>query len=225
MRPFVPLTITAELASPPMVVGPLLLDAILYFATGCRLGSAHPSGRVEREEVDAVDLPLLRIESGAGWWWAASQATPHGFEEAVHTHKRAPLHQAVLLTAAKSVNVAAGPDKSLRKRRYTRPEMTHIRWMCIGDPDEVRALLRYVPAVGAQTTHGHGWVVKWSVEDGGPDDLAYATDVSLRHIPVDVLPSLPRSCTVRSMSLRPPYWDRSELVRCAQVPHVAWGAP
>lgn len=217
-----PLTITAFMGSSPMLKEPPRIDAVLYFATGRRLGFASPDRIVPQSEVDATPLPLARVETASGWWYAASQATPWGTEEPVYTHKRAPLQQAVMWTTQKSINVAAGPDKSLRKRSYCRPEMMDIRWHCVGDKAEICALLAIVPGIGAQTTHGYGWVRDWRVEDGGPPLEAYRSSVDLRHIPVAEIGRFPTdgAFTVRQMPLRPPYWSRDGLVSCVVRPFL-----
>lgn len=217
----IPLTVTAVMGSAPLVKEPLRLDAVLYYAIGRRLGRDAPAGYADKADVDVVPLPLARVETPAGWWYAASQATPWGSEEPVYTHKRAPLQQALIWTSQKGVNIAAGADKSLRKRAYTRPEMSVITWTCVGDPVEVASLLELVPGLGAQVTQGYGWVREWHIAPGGPSLEAYATDIELRHIPVTLLDRLPMGATTtRDLPLRPPYWSRDNLVTCVLRPYV-----
>lgn len=212
-----PLTITARLASPPVVTGPLLLDGILVAGMGSLLGSREPSGWAGAEEVYAAPLPLARVEAPSGWWYAASQATPHGPERMSYMHRRPPGMMALRWTSRASLNHASGPDKALRIPQYRRSAMLRIRWTCVGDRDGVARLLERVPSVGKYTAHGHGWVLRWEVDTGGPPLEAYGRELDLRHLPVDqVVPGAGR-VTRRLIPLTPPYHQRARAVPCWQI--------
>lgn len=86
----IPLTVTAHLHTPPIVREPILLDGVLTGALGISLGAERDDGWAEPEVVYASPLPLARVETPAGWWYAASQATPHGPEQTHHAHRRMP---------------------------------------------------------------------------------------------------------------------------------------
>lgn len=215
-----PLTVTAELRSPPVVAGPLLLDGLLYAGLGAELGATAPGGWADRATVDAAaeDLPLARVEAGDTWWWAASQVATWGAEEQTHLHRRVEYRLLEQWTSARSVNIAAGPDKMLRKPVYMRTEMRLLRWTCVGDAVRIGELLSRVGHVGKYGAHGHGWVDRWTIEQGGPPAGAYAADLSLRHLPVQAVEDLPKGrLSRRRLPLTPPYWDRRRAVDCLQI--------
>jgi CRISPR type IV-associated protein Csf3 len=217
-----PLTVRAYLASPCSPSGPLLIDAILFAGLGASMQLARPDEDwIPQDEVFACSLPLARVETPAGWWWAASQATPEGPESMLHAHRRPMSVHAEVWTTAKTLNQASGPDKALRVPVYTRPRWLVPTWTCVGDIDEVAFLLAHVPGVGKRITHGFGWVSRWLVVRGGPPVENYARDVRLRHLPVELAPDLPSRVARRRMALRPPYYDRCNAVPCFQVPEAS----
>lgn len=236
----IPLLVECELDAAPLGRRPWYLDALLYWAIGERLGDAHPSGRADPAEViaacDAGALPLARVDTSAGWWWAASAVWPQGREQMVHAHRRPPIELYRDLTAARSVNVASGPDKALRIPVYRQLDQRRLRWSCIGDEDAVRALVERIPALGSRRTQGHGLVRpgSWRVrpDRSGPALAAYAREVRLRHIPIALAPSalVPGARVARrALPLRPPYHGRGEApdappcpaIACVQIAEVA----
>lgn len=217
-----PLTITATLRSPPVLAGPVLLDGLLYAATATELGAVAPGGWASREDVDAVDLPLARVETGGEWWYAASQAALHGPEERTHLHRRVSYEMLEQWTSDRVVTISAGPDKLLRRPVFSRTEMRALTFTCVGDPIRIGQLLERVPGIGRLTTHGHGWVDRWRIAEGGPPLAAYARDLSLRHVPVSMVSSVPRvALSRRRLPLRPPYWERSRGVDVLQLREVS----
>jgi len=242
----IPLTVVAKLSSPIAAYpGPLLLDGILCSGYGGKLGSR----RADKWEDPAVvcknvqdgALPLERVTVGNYWWYAASQALPQGKEILRHLHKRIPQMLLEGYTTAKSVDIATGPDKSLRIPQYLRPGWLTIHWSCVGDPDEIADLLWRVPSLGRQSTHGNGWVRQWRLssghvidplmwkgkEDGWTPDasttISYTNDLSLRHIPVELLTTLPKGQIRRHrIPLLPPYHtgydpDSTRATQCWQM--------
>lgn len=207
-----PLTVTAELLTPPVLSTPIRLDGVLWAAWHAReyggdLGPAVPD----------APLPLARVEPpglAGAWWWAASAVLPDGPEALHHLHRRPPLDMLAEYTDARSVNVGNGPDKALRIPKYRRIGMTVLTWTAVGDVEEVAALLRHVPALGQTRTHGHGWVSRWRVEVGGPPLREYARDVRLRPLPVEAVTVAPDRAVRRLAPLRPPYHDRAAAVPC-----------
>jgi CRISPR type IV-associated protein Csf3 len=215
----VPFAVTAELATAPVVTGPLMLDGLLLFGIGAEMGRLHPSGIVAPEDVIAQPLPLARVEVDDLWWWAASQATPRGREEQGHLHRRTPFDLAARWTSAGAINQAAGPDKMLRVPFYRRVEMLRITWTGVGDPQRVGELLKHVNSVGKLRTQGHGLVRSWTVATDGPPLETYARDIRLRHLPVAAVRTIPprTSASYRLMPLRAPYYEKNALVPCLQV--------
>ena len=217
-----PLVVVADLLSPPVVTGPLLLDGLLLAAIGERMGERE--GRwcaIEDVLAEAeVAMPLARVETRCGWWWAASQATPTGPEAVSHCHRRPMFDAALEWGIPGSIGHKVWPDKALRKPQYRRLAMMRLRWTCVGDARGVGELLCRVPAIGPYRAHGHGWVRRWSVGVGGPLVEDYASDLELRHLPMDLVETIPPRVTRRRVPLRPPYWLRSEAVDVWQVPEV-----
>ena len=214
-----PLTITAHLHTPPIVREPILFDGVLMGGLGASMGAADPSGWVDPEVVYERRLPLEQVGRAGMWWYAASQATPHGPEATHHTHRRMPAEHYARWTDERSSLFTAGPDKGLRVRLFYRPAMLAVRWTCVGDRDQIAELLSYVPGIGHRTTHGFGQVARWEISEGGPGPGAYATDVRLRHIPASVAPRQPDHdfTTTAPKRLRPPYWGRLNTVPCVFV--------
>jgi hypothetical protein len=213
----IPLTVTAILDTAPVVDRPLYLDALLLAAIGERMGADRPDGWAAEADVIAASLPLARVESPYGWWWAASAVTPRGPEAPGHLNRVPLVEEAGRWTAQRSLNQAAGPDKRLRKPYYSRPAMLSLTWTCVGEPREVAELLTRIAGVGALRGHGHGWVRGWTVEPGGPPLAAYASDVTLRHLPAELRVRLDGDVARRQIPLRPPYHRRRDAVPCWQV--------
>jgi hypothetical protein len=213
----IPLTVIAHLGSPAILPGPLALDAPLYAGVGRRAGALEPSGWADFAAAFDEPLPLARVETPAGWWWAVSAAVPVGPEALAHAHRRPCLEAAARWTSARSVNVAAGPDKALRLPLYYRPGQLALTWTCVGEAAGLLDLLCRVGGVGGRTSHGWGWVDRWTIAEGGPPLADYATDLRLRHLPAATRPQLPEGHAVsRLLPLRSPYYDRSAAVPCWQ---------
>lgn len=211
----VPLTVTAHLASPPVVDRPVYLDGVLLAGLGAMVGDVDDAAVVAFAE--SGGLPLARVDTPHGWWWAASAVQPWGREERDHLNRVPLVEEAGRWTTARSVTQGSGPDKRLRVPHYSRPAMLRLAWACVGDPEAVGRLLARVPSVGRLTTHGHGWVTRWVVERGGPPLDAYASSVALRHLPVEVAADLPDTVSRRLLPLRPPYHARRNAVPCWQA--------
>ena len=212
-----PLTVIVHLRTPPVVREPVLLDGVLFGGLGAASGGARDDGWAVLD--GSEPLPLARVERGGLWWYAASQATPWGPERAHHAHRRLPSEWYERYTSERVTSFAAGPDKSLRVRLHYRPAMLSVRWTCIGDADEVRHLLSFVGGIGHRVTHGFGQVERWKVVEGGPELSAYAADVRVRHLPVQLSEAPPDAwCAVAPRRLTPPYWKPDGAVQCRYVP-------
>jgi len=221
----IPLTITAHLQTPPVTSGALLFDGLLVAAIGAEMGAAHPSGWADAGEVYEVTdeyLPLARVEGpGDTWWWAASQIALHGPEERSYLHRRPAYEMVERWTTSNTVGIAAGPDKLMRRPYYRRLAMRELTWTCVGDRGRIEALLHKVGSVGRLGAHGHGWVDRWVIAEGGPPLTQYASDLTLRHLPAAAVTSVPRGRVTRKrIPLRPPYHRRALGVPCLQIPAV-----
>lgn len=225
--PHQPLRVTAWLAHPGVLRDAPMLDGLLLAGEAARVSADVPGGVLPLDATDALPLPLARVEvPGVGWWWAASAAHLHGPERGAYGNRRPPLHLAERLTAERSLNVVSGPDKMLRQPLPYRPAMLRLEFTCIGDPAGVGAALAFVGGVGHRRTHGWGWILRWEVEadPDGPRLADYATDIRLRHLPMQtarlpppVAGQRPARAVSRLIPLTPPYWHRPRAVPCLAI--------
>lgn len=213
-----PLTVTAYLATPPVLDRPVCLDGVLLGATGAAM-SAAAGEWLDDATVIAHGLPLARVETVAGWWWAASALLPWGPEQRGDLNRVPLVDEAARWTTARTITQGSGPDKRLRVPYYTRPAMLSLTWTCVGDADAVGRLLLRARGIGRHVKHGHGWVTRWSVERGGPAVEEYGRSLELRHLPVALEPALPvgRDVGRRRVPLRAPYHALAAAVPCWQV--------
>lgn len=246
-----PLVVTAHLRSAARCAHPLLLDGILFGALGARMGLDAPGGWADPADVvaavEAGKLPLDRVTTPAGWWYAASSAAPAGPEETIYVHRRFSQLIWEGYSAGGSVNVSTGPDKNLRTMKQIRPYWRAIRWYCYGNPEEIRDLLWRIGGVGDDVGHGAGAVDLWTLSTGHwcsphgergcgeptgeavPPVQDFEGDLLLRHMPVAQLRTVPLlpglSIRRHRLPLRPPYHlghdrDAGRLVDCWQVRSV-----
>jgi len=208
--------VRALLESAPQIKDTVPLDALLLYGMGARMSSELGGITIPTEEVIAQPLPLARVSGrGADWWHACSTVYATGLEERRHIHRRAPVHLYTAFTDAKSVNIASGPDKSVRKAAFTRTEMLVLYWVAVGDPAEVATLLSFVRAIGSGRAQGMGLVRDWEVRtyDQGPDLEEYGRNPRLRELPTYVC--RPDGAFMRrQVRLRPPYYSPLDRVEC-----------
>lgn len=221
---FQPLTIVADLASPVVTNHPILFDGILHYGAGAAIGAQSPGGLCEQPpppEIRALwRLPLARCHHHELWWFAASQATPWGPEQRGHLHRRPATDELIRWTTTRTINIGAGPDKALRIPYYRWIAMHRLWWTCVGDIDAIAHLLSWVHGIGNDSTHGHGWVLRWEVMRGGPPFAAYLDDVRLRHLPAVVAEGDLRwrgRATRKHLPLTPPYHERGRAVPVVQM--------
>lgn len=211
-----PLTIRAHLRNPPLLsAGPVYLDALLLAGLGYCLGGMRGEW-IDPSEVASYPLPLAKVETDAGWWYAASCARQTGPVRGHHFHRRPPTDVLLQLSSAKSVEIGTGPDKAFRLRAFRSIAVREMTWTCIGDARRIAPLLLRVVGVGAQSRH-HGNVVRWEIEEGGPPFAAYSGDLRLRHLPTRWAAPEEGSRLV-SLPLRPPYYRTGvDAVDCWQI--------
>ena len=212
-----PLRVVAHLASPAILREPPVLDGLLLAGEAARIAAERP---LSVEEADALPLPLARVETEHGWWWAASQVHLSGSEALAHASRRPGVELHERLTSGRSLNVVSGPDKMLRSPLYYRTGMLRLEWTCIGDATGVARALSRVCGVGHRRTHGWGWVRRWVVsqDPSGPALADYGTDLAIRHLPVEAVTGLPAGRVMRRrLPLTPPYWQAARSVDCWQA--------
>ncbi len=217
MSGLIPLRVTAHTPGGFATADPWSpsLDGILaYWALRERIGEeAFALGQTGLSPLDEVDgLPLQRDEGGGEWWWCASSPTAaidHGTHERWFHRRFDGLDAAgrFLDPAVRRVETAGGPWKAARNRIGVRM-VPAVTWHAIGDPDEVRRLLRRCTAIGARLGQGMGAVNRWEVAEDGDERLARY------HRPLPVAVALERGLDgpVMDWGLRPP--AREHRVPC-----------
>lgn len=211
------LTIRAHLASPMIATHPLLFDGILYFGVGRLKGREQEGVWIDPKQVYKTPLPLAKVETHAGWWWAASQAMPIGGERSAFMHRRTSPAMLADWTNEKSLNRSTGPDKSLRTPIYYRWRGRFVEWTCVGEPLMVGVLLAQISSIGAKVTHGWGRIERWEVLFKGPSLKEYRSNLYLRHLPVNLGPANDRRASRNTLPLRPPYHNRRAALPVYQV--------
>lgn len=110
-----------------------------------------------------VDRRLLDAE-GQVWGWMCSHVDAEWLGRGKMEYRKRPDTQAMArLTKAKSHNLGAGPFKAFDVA-YPSLFARELRWVCVGDVDVVRRLLKLVTHVGKKSTSGMGAVAEWIVE-------------------------------------------------------------
>lgn len=175
----VPFSVTAHLpagysASDPW--SPSLEGLLAYWMLREQLGEeAFALGSIGVDPMRVIgpdDLPLAVDRHEEAWWWVASSPIvasvarfPRWF------HRRFDLAEAATYTAeaARTVNVKGGQFKNYRIRREVVLTPT-LTWHAMGDPDEVRRLLRRCTHIGYGGAKGYGEVARWEVAADGADE-------------------------------------------------------
>lgn len=186
----VPLEVTATLYGRVILprAGYVHLDGLLAWAAWARSGDPPAL-----DETQIVRYPIPVAESECGRYHLASaSACAVRFREKRYVNKRFPVAEWQMLGGGKSANriqINAGPSKGFRIPLEAHHLEDHeIRWWCIGDRDEIEALLSLVTHVGRLRGHGEGEVREWRVEPCKPwgDGFPVLRDGRpLRHLPLD----------------------------------------
>lgn len=137
------------------------LDGILgYWWAWEQFGDDMAALSPWREKVP-VDLSNVLAaedwEDGLPWWQCSSPIVPVVQRFTSHSHRRFDEAQAydALPATVKRVLTAGGPYKDMR-HTHTMTLAPYIQWHCIGDPVEIRRLMRNVSFVAAGHTRGRG---------------------------------------------------------------------
>lgn len=211
-----PLRITAhlwgEVVLPPQ--GGLALDALLAWRVANDLELPPPRSA---DECTRVDIPIA-LEPGGRFHLCSFSQSEAELSALRYVNRRAPVeqYQTIGSTKIRRVLLKGGVDKSYRIPMPT----AHLRgdvvtWWCIGDAEEIRALLAGIGYLGKRRAVGRGRVVRWDVEPCEPwDGFPVVRDGRpLRNLPRDWpgLTNAPMAYRVLTF----PYWDRSREEVCA----------
>jgi hypothetical protein len=210
-----PLIVTATMLDPVEFTFPIMLDGLLARVVADRLRSPRPTST---EECRRFDIPI-ELEPG-GRFHLASEAhhDPAVFSRIEHIHKRAPVHELMVLGGEKirRVDIKSGPDKGWRVPR-SGEMFREIYWWCVGDALLIEDLLLGVTRIGARRRHGCGTVREWNVSPCEPwEGFPVLRDGRpLRPLPLDY-PETSPSCRRAFRNLTYPYFmkERAELLLC-----------
>jgi CRISPR type IV-associated protein Csf3 len=203
-----PLRVTARIYGgiifPPW--GSVELDGLLGFVRA-RL--------YELSADDLLDLPLQRSECGRVWLASSSVCTSiktythHVIKRPVNDEKRR-------FNPGRRLDDKGGQHKAWMVPVEVRLLLENeIRWYCLGDDEEIRALLQYVTHLGRKRAHGFGQVVSWSVDSCDPWEgfPVVRHGKPLRPLPPD-WPGLDSPRLARR-TMTPPYWQWRRQEVCA----------
>lgn len=215
-----PLAIVARLGGAlSLPSGPLALDALLASAVALR-DDLPPVSVVG---VLPIEIPIQREPAGRFHFASFSESAAEE-HELRWLNRRFPLAEAQALgnSKLKRVNLQGGPCKSFR----TPIETTHllddtIRWWCLGEEVEIRALLGLVTHLGKRRGVGLGRVVEWTVSPCEPwPGFPVVRDGSpLRPLPLD-WPGIEEPEAYAGVAcLTYPYWqrEREEVLAMPEV--------
>lgn len=217
-----PMLVTAHMADPvvAMATHPAHLDGPLSWAAaesaiaaGVRLPPLLPEWAPDlvlplaqwtAPYPDDTDPRLRAADPTRVWGWACSAAiyTPD-LHTKVEVRRRPATAEMARYSTARSQHLGLGPHKA---RQVTHPaEMVRrIDWYALGDIDQVADLLTHVTHLGRIVRHGHGRILRWTVE---------------RHQDRDAWKSRswPHPDGTRG-AIRAPYWHHTRSVSCSSTP-------
>lgn len=184
---------TAALAA-GVVLPPLTRAWALDFTMPVATWTAAPSR-------DGIDPRLLDASGRQVWGWACSRALyDPDVDTVVQVRRKPATGQIARYTRDRRFHAGLGPHKA-RDTVYPAVFTREITWFALADPAGLLALLERVGALGGSKAHGHGRVLRWSVEHD-PDAAHRWRE---RHFPdPDGEPE----------AIRAPYWHPSRRMPC-----------
>jgi hypothetical protein len=211
---FEPLRITAWLECPVVCDRYLPIDGVLYSIAmrekyGCQ--EFTQSGSDHEPRVTGVQLPLKRVDGHLpSWYYASSFAQWDGevAEGIDHWNKRVDESLCYLVDfrgRRGKIDTKSGPYKGYHMPIFYRHSLA-VRWYVVGEPQEVRKLLRFAGYLGKKTSQGWGAVSKWEVEPHSEDWSVHGPDGKLmRAVP---------AASGTLYGFRPSYWLRKNQALC-----------
>lgn len=221
MKGTMPIKVTAKLVDGRInsADGLLFLDSILYHAWFCKYSPETFQGLVSDKPTDMkFGLPLRQLEGGR---YAASCGfyTQHSY--AVEYWNKRPDFMGrneKYLDAKGKIDTGAGELKAYHFPQIIRT-VSDIEFYAVGNPEKVRELLTYIPAIGKKPAAGWGKVKEWIVEEF-PEDWSTEGGYGLmRPMPVDEYDPKGRLYTISDCAIRPPAWKSCNQKLC-YVPKV-----
>jgi CRISPR type IV-associated protein Csf3 len=215
-----PLAIAADVPQQLVLTsGALALDALLMAAVARRDRLPPPTVALATHG-RLPDVPIPVARSACGRVYLASEARPALTDhETRYKQRRFPVAEALRLTAMRSVNTGAGPQKSYRIP-YTASFAAdgRLAWWCVGDAPAVAALLEgWITHLGRYGSVGYGRVAAWRVDPVAAPWPGFPVldreGRPLRPLPLD-WPGLGEHLPGYAR-LEPPYWLREGDDVCA----------
>jgi hypothetical protein len=203
--------ITAHMSEPVVTIGDgVHIDGQLSWAAWQRAqrrsSQANPIPPMTDKEAVDFQLPLATWRHGEHWGWCASAAQwpEQTLVSGDHVRRKPPHEQYVRLTKAVSYDIGVGPAKAVNKPIQTR-FARQIVWYALGLPGEVEELLRDVTHIGKLAGHGHGYVLRWSVDLHAEDWSLVRNGRLMRRMPG----GFNGLRATHNGAIRAPYWHRS----------------
>ena len=204
----IPLRVEARLGR--AIVNPsrrIALDALLAAAVAQRDRLPPPVDDL----IVPIEIPVQRSACGRYHLASFSEQSVEVREKG-YINKRPIVDEAQMFASEKvtRIQISAGPSKGYRipieKGHLVGDRLV---WWCIGDVDEIRALLATVHHLGKRRAVGYGRVLEWLVEPCEPwgDGFPVVRDGrALRPLPADHEGVTERRLAMGALSY--PYWQR-----------------
>lgn len=166
-------------------------------------------------------LPLARDENGR---WKTSVGFYVQYAETVeYWHKKINDFDAGIYVDFQGkrgkIDSQKGEFKAYRMPQLIRI-ISDIEFYCVGDPDGIHSLLRFVMNIGKKGSQGYGYVKEWIIEDVEDDYTDIGPYGIMRTKPfTGELPDDGQTYQIRKMRLKPPYHLHTDRVPCI-IPNV-----
>lgn len=196
------------------------LDSILAYAW---MLVHHPDYLLNNDFSSFIEpeLPLAKDITGR---WKTSLGFYRQYKQFVeYWHKRINDTDAALYVDFKGkrgkIDARAGYYKAYRMPQLIRL-ISDIEFYCVGDPEGIKNLLKYVTNIGKKSSQGYGYIKEWVIEEIDDDCTEYGPYGLMRIIPFkgDFLNSTEKF-QIRKMRLKPPYHLHIDRVPCI-IPNV-----
>lgn len=202
-----PLRIVATMRDPvTFTFGSVALDALLASQVARR--DVLPG---HRRGCPTEVHPIPPIATDPRGFYLASWALPGEllWSQSTHVHRPPPVDWYIRLCTdeVKRIDIGTGSDKAYRIPR-NRQMFRDLTWVCIGDDEQIKILLRGVTRLGSYRRDGIGRVRRWTVDLCEPwSGFPVLRDgLPLRSLPLDY-PGLATGHRTGMASIRPPYWE------------------
>lgn len=190
----------------------LPLDGVLYYhLVRDRFGEQVISipGRSNVREGAGITLPFKKGgPKNDAWFYHCSfaQWPEHTIEDNTFYVKRFDLQHSDLVNNAKRVMTSSGRYKSYHLNIYYR-HAVYVEWFCVGDPTQLKNLLRFCTHLGKKTAQGWGSVLKWEISE-------WPVDWSIRGHGEKLMRAVPASDGEFIYGIRPSYWNKKHIFSC-----------